>query len=150
MSPDIKFMLEKAEKYCAYQERCLFDVKTKLESWSVNEEVAKKVMRELIKNNFVNEERYASAFAIGKLRQNKWGKNKIIYALRQKQVPDIYIQIAVDSLDEEEYLSVLKAIISSKRTTEAQTYKDQAKLVAYAQQKGFQPILAWKVVKGEI
>ena len=116
----------------------------------VSEEVSKKILQTLIKEGFVNEERYASVFATGKLRQNKWGKNKIIYALRQKQVPDIYIQIAVDSLDEEEYLAVLKTVISSKQTTKSQAYKDQAKLVTYAQQKGFQPILVWKVIKGEI
>ena len=150
MSPDHTYMLEKARNYCAYQERCLFDVQKKLESWMVSEEVSKKVLKELVKEGFLNEERFASVFATGKLRHNKWGKNKIIYALRQKQVPDIYIQIAVDSLDEEEYLGVLKTVISAKQTPETQSYKDQAKLVAYAQQKGFQPILAWKVVKGEI
>jgi len=150
MSPDHTYMLEKARNYCAYQERCLFDVQKKLESWMVSEEVSKKVLKELVKEGFLNEERFASVFATGKLRHNKWGKNKIIYALRQKQVPDIYIQIAVDSLDEEEYLGVLKTVISANQTPETQSYKDQAELVAYAQQKGFQPILAWKVVKGEI
>jgi len=150
MSPNHLFMLEKARNYCAYQERSLFDVKAKLDSWKADESVTAKVIQELEKEGFLDEERYATVFATGKLRHNHWGKNKIIYALRQKHVPDLYIQMAVNALDDEEYIGVLKSVISSKRTTEARTYKDQAKLVNYAQQKGFQPDLAWKVVKGEI
>ncbi len=150
MSPDHLYMLEKARNYCAYQERCLFDVKTKLDSWKVDESVTTKVIQELEKEGFLDEERYATVFATGKLRHNRWGKNKIIFALRKKQVPDLYIQMAVNSLDDDEYLSALKAVISSKQTTEALTYKDQAQLVKYAQQKGFQPALTWKVLKGEI
>jgi len=143
-------MLEKARKYCAYQERCMFDVKTKLDSWKVDESVAAKVIQELEKEGFLDEERYAMVFATGKLRHNRWGKNKIIFALKQKQVPDLYIQMAINSLDDEEYLSVLKTVISNKQAIEALTYNEQAKLVKYAQQKGFQPALAWKVVKGEL
>lgn len=150
MSPDHLYMLEKAKNYCAYQERCLFDVKSKLDGWQVEETTAIKIIQELEKKGFLNEERYSMAFAMGKMRHNKWGKNKIIYALRQKQVPDLYIQMAINSLDEEEYLHMLKAIISSKKTTEAHSFKEQARLVAYAQQKGFQASLAWKVIRGEI
>jgi len=150
MSPNHLFMLEKARNYCAYQERCLFDVKTKLDSWKADESVAAKVIRELEKEGFLDEERYATVFATGKLRHNRWGKNKIIYALRQKQVPDLFIQMAVNSLDEDEYLGVLKSVISSKNPSEPLSFKDQAKLVTYATQKGFQSSLAWKVLKGEI
>ncbi|PIQ24897.1 MAG: hypothetical protein COW63_19405 [Bacteroidetes bacterium CG18_big_fil_WC_8_21_14_2_50_41_14] len=150
MSPEHLYLLEKAKNYCAYQERCLFDIKAKLDSWKVSETIAMKILQTLEKENYLDEERYAMAFALGKLRHNKWGKNKIIFALHQKQVLDLYIQMAINSLDEEEYLNILKAVISSKRTTEALSFNEQAKLVAYAQQKGFQPSLAWKVVRGEI
>lgn len=150
MSTDHLYFLEKARNYCAYQERCLFDIKVKLEGWHVSESAIIKILHELEKESFLDEERYAIAFARGKLRQNKWGKNKIIFALRQKQVPDLFIQIAVNSLDDEEYINILKAIISTKKSTEAHSFKEQAKLATYAQQKGFQASLAWKVIKGEI
>lgn len=150
MSPEQTRLLEKARNYCAFQERSMLEIKTKLESWSASANSITKIILLLEQEGFLNEERMANVFAISKLRQNKWGKNKIIYALRQKQVPDLYIQQAINSIDDEEYLNTLKTVISKKKTTESNSFKEQAKLVTYAMQKGFQSSLAWKVIKGEI
>ena len=150
MSPEQNRLLDKARNYCAFQERSLFETKTKLESWLATESTVKKILLILEQEGFIDEERYANIFAISKLRQNKWGKNKIIYALRQKQVPDLFIQMAIGAIEDDEYINILKTLISRKKKTESETYKEQAKLVVYAQQKGFQPSLAWRVVKGEI
>ena len=67
------------------------------------------------KEDFIDEERFTFAFANGKFRNNKWGRNKISYALHKKQIPDLTIQIALNSIDEEEYIKTLKAVLSSKR-----------------------------------
>lgn len=150
MSPEQTRLLEKARNYCAFQERSMLEIKTKLESWSASANSITKIILLLEQEGFLNEERMAKVFAISKLRQNKWGKNKIIFALRQKQVPDLYIQQAINSIDDEEYLNTLKTVISKKKTTESNSFKEQAKLVTYAMQKGFQSSLAWKVIKGEI
>ncbi len=150
MSPEQTRLLEKARNYCAFQERSMLEIKTKLESWSASANSITKIILLLEQEGFLNEERMANVFAISKLRQNKWGKNKIIFALRQKQVPDLYIQQAINSIDDEEYLNTLKTVISKKKTTESNSFKEQAKLVTYAMQKGFQSSLAWKVIKGEI
>lgn len=150
MSPEQTRLLEKARNYCAFQERSMLEIKTKLKSWSASANSITKIILLLEQEGFLNEERMANVFAISKLRQNKWGKNKIIYALRQKQVPDLYIQQAINSIDDEEYLNTLKTVISNKKSTESNSFKEQAKLVTYAMQKGFQSSLAWKVIKGEI
>lgn len=150
MSPEQTRLLEKARNYCAFQERSMLEIKTKLKSWSASANSITKIILLLEQEGFLNEERMANVFAISKLRQNKWGKNKIIFALRQKQVPDLYIQQAINSIDDEEYLNTLKTVISKKKTTESNSFKEQAKLVTYAMQKGFQSSLAWKVIKGEI
>lgn len=150
MSPEQTRLLEKARNYCAFQERSMLEIKTKLESWSASANSITKIILLLEQEGFLNEERMANVFAISKLRQNKWGKNKIIFALRQKQVPDLYIQQAINSIDDDEYLNTLKTVISKKKTTESNSFKEQAKLVTYAMQKGFQSSLAWKVIKGEI
>jgi regulatory protein len=150
MSPEQTRLLEKARNYCAFQERSMLEIKTKLESWSASANSITKIILLLEQEGFLNEERMANVFAISKLRQNKWGKNKIIFALRQKQVPDLYIQQAINSIDDDEYLNTLKTVISNKKSTESNSYKEQAKLVTYAMQKGFQSSLAWKVIKGEI
>jgi regulatory protein len=150
MAPEHTFLLDKARKYCAYQERSIYEVKQKLVNWNVNEKIISDIILQLKKEDYLNEDRFAAAFAIGKLRNNKWGRNKISHALLLKQVPDLTIQIALNSIDETEYLQTLKSVISSKNVNEDDEYRRNNKLVRYAMQKGFQPELAWKVIKGEI
>ena len=150
MAPEHKFLLEKARKFCAYQERSIFDVKTKLIGWNVSEKVISEIILQLKKEDFINEDRYALAYATGKLRNNKWGRNKITYALMQKQIPELTIQIALNSLDQEEYLNTLKSVLSSKKIDDDNEFRKNNKLVKFDQQKGFQPELSWKIIKGEI
>ena len=150
MAPEHTFLLEKARKFCAYQERSIFDVKVKLTSWNVNEKIVSEIILQLKKEDFINEDRFALAFATGKMRNNSWGRNKITYALMKKQIPELTIQIALNSLDQDEYLNILKSILSSKKIDDDNEFRKNNKLVKYAQQKGFQPELSWKIIKGEI
>ena len=80
------YILNKARNYCAYQERCLEEVKTRLKEWKVQSRFIEKILEELLKDDFINEERFARIFSSGKFRYNHWGKNKIIYEL--KEAPD--------------------------------------------------------------
>ena len=150
MPPEHTFLLVKARKYCAYQERSIFEVKTKLISWNINDKIISEIILSLKKDNFISEDRFAAAFALGKMRNNKWGRNKIAYALMQKQIPELTIQIALNSLDENEYLETLKSVINSKNIDDENEFRRNNKLVRYAKQKGFQPELVWKVIKGEL
>lgn len=150
MAPEHTFLLNKARKFCAYQERSIFDMKSKLISWNVSEKTIAGIILLLKKEDFINEERFTFAFATGKLRNNKWGKNKIGYALRQKQIPELTIQIALNSIDEDEYIKILKAILSAKKIDDDNDFRRNNKLVKYTQQKGFQPDLVWKVINNEI
>ncbi len=150
MPPPVEYLLEKARNYCAYQERSIFDVKMKLFGWKATEDTIVEIIQTLKAENYINEERFVKAFALGKLRHNKWGRNKIIYALKQKQIPELFIQIGLSEIDEEEYINTLKAILSSKEVKAKDEFIRQNKLVKYAVQKGFQPGLAWKVLKEEI
>ncbi len=150
MAPPHDFLLGKARNYCAYQERSLFDVKNKLLQWKATEETIERILKTLKAENYVNEERFVKAFALGKLRHNKWGRNKIIFALRQKQIPDLYIQIGLGEIDEEEYINTLKDVLSSKEVKAKDEFTRKNKLVQYAAQKGFQPELARKVLEGEL
>ena len=79
MPPEHTFLLGKARKYCAYQERSIFEVKTKLISWNINDKIISEIILSLKKDNFISEDRFAAAFALGKMRNNKWGRNKIIF-----------------------------------------------------------------------
>lgn len=150
MSPQQTYLYEKARNFCDYQERCIYEVKTKLLQWSASEESIEKIITQLEDEDFINEERYAIAFANGKLRNNKWGKTKIFYALSKKHVPEIYIQMALNEIEDEEYINVLKSIISSKKISEKDDFKRKAKMVNYCKQKGFQTSLVFKVLNGEL
>lgn len=150
MPAESSYLLDKARKYCAYQERCIYDVKQKLLEWSVSEKSIESIITQLEREDYINEERFAVSFALGKLRNNKWGKNKIFYALSQKHIPELYVQMGISEIDDEEYLKILKSVLASKQIDEADTYRKENKLVRYAVQKGFQASLAWKVVRGEV
>ncbi len=144
------FLFEKARNFCDYQERCIYDVKNKLQTWKASDTTIESIINRLEKEDYINEERFAVTFAVGKLRNNKWGRTKIFYALSQKHIPEIYIQMGLNEIDEEEYLNTLKSVLNSKKINESDDFKRKAKLVKYAQQKGFQPSLVWKVINGEI
>jgi regulatory protein len=150
MSSENSFLLEKARKFCAYQERCFQDVRMKLSEWKASEKTIEQIIRQLEKEDYLNEERYAISFALGKFRQNKWGKNKIFYALSQKNIPEIYIQIGLNEISDEDQIVLLKALLKSKKINEDVEYRRNHKLVAYAVQKGFPASLAWKAIRGDV
>jgi len=150
MSPEHTFLLNKARKYCSYQERCIAEIKSRLIQWKASERTIEMIIQNLEKEDYINEERYAISFALGKLRNNKWGKNKIFYAMSQKRIPEIYIQMGLNEIDDEEYINILKFILSSKKIDEKDEFKRNNKLVRYAVQKGFQASFAWKVIREEI
>ncbi len=147
MTAYAQLFLEKARNYCAYQERCIDDVMNKLKSWQLNEEAIGEIIKELKKEGYIDEERYARAFAVGKFRNNKWGRNKIFYALNKKNIPELYIQIGLAAIDEKEYIDTLKSLLSSKTVKAKNDFERKVKLVRYAVQKGYQQELVWKVLK---
>lgn len=100
--------LQKLKHYCAYQERCHQDVKEKLYSLGVWKQDQDEIMATLIEENYLNEERFAIAFAGGKFRIKGWGRVKIKYELKQKQVSDYCIKKALKQIDEDEYQTQLQ------------------------------------------
>ncbi len=152
MAPGHEFLLAKMQSYCSYQERSFFDVKSKLISWNVQEKIIDEIINEFVKEDYLNEERFVKAYAGGKFRINKWGKNKIINELNKKQIPDIYIQIGLHDIDDEEYLNTLKEIISKKDAIIkiANPEKRMQKLAAYAISKGYSRGIIWKVLNQTI
>lgn len=148
MTDHHQYILSKAQQYCSYQERCLFEVKTKLEEWQTQQKVTEKIIIQLIKDDYLNEERFARSFAIGKFRQKQWGKNKIIYALKLKKLPDLIIQIGIGEIDDIEYTQVLVDLLQkkSKEIKETNHHKKNYRLAAYATKKGFRSGLVWDVI----
>jgi regulatory protein len=142
------WVLSRMKQYCAFQERCMADVKAKLKSFRLQEGMAERIILELEKENYLDEARYARGFASGKLRINKWGKNKIYAALQQKRVPELYILQGLSEIDEEEYLRVLRDVIAAKSRAvkEPDFNRRNQKVAKFAIAKGFEPGLVWDVL----
>ncbi len=130
----------KAENFCAYQERSQQEVRDKLYQWGLHQEHVEEIIVELIMDNFLNEERFAVAYAQGKLRIKGWGKIKIRYHLKNKRVSDPLIKIALNAIDIDEYIDVLERLIVKKASKDTQylSAAEKQKLIRYLQSKGFE------------
>jgi len=111
---DEKAANAKAENYCAYQERSQQEVRDKLYEWGLHKVAVENIISNLIGNNFLNEERFSKAYAMGKFRQKGWGKVKIKQGLKFKQVPDILIKKALLNIPGDEYIQMLEKVLAKK------------------------------------
>lgn len=139
---------EKIFRYCAYQERSHLEVRNKLYELGVNRDEIDELITQLITENYLNEERFARAFAGGKFRLKKWGKIKITLALEAKGVSRNCIKLGLSEITQEGYLSTLENILQEKNniTEEENLFVRKDRLSKYAIQKGFEPELVWKVL----
>ena len=142
-------VLDKMAKFCAYQERCVKDVRDKLKTFDIPEEEKTKILDYLLDNRFVNDERFAKSFVRGKVNQSGWGVNKIRFHLIQKGIAKDIIDEALGQTDEEVYRQRLIDILRVKaKSVKAETdFEKKRKLAAYAMQKGFEGGLVWEVLK---
>ena len=141
--------LLKLAHYCAYQERCHLEVKNKLADYGVYFHDAEQVIAELIVQNYLNEERFAIAFAGGKFRVKKWGRNKIKQELKLKKVSDYCIQQGLKEIDNEQYIQVLeKEAFQKYKASKDKNFLVKAnKTAQYLISRGFETDLVWDVVK---
>jgi len=146
---DYRTALNKAEAYCAYQERSQYEVRGKLITLGMRGLELENILTELIESNFLNEERFALAYALGKFRIKSWGKRKIAEGLKFKQVSAPLIKKALASLDGDEYLEKIKQVLEKKRPTikEKKDYQLKYKLGQYAISRGFESDLVFYVLK---
>lgn len=143
--------MQKLKHYCAYQERCHSEVKEKLYQLGVWKKDHDEIIASLIEENYLNEERFAIAYAGGKFRVKQWGRVKIKYELKQKQVSDYSIKKAMKQIDEEEYLSVLNKLAKEKYAAlkSEQYLVRKKKTMDYLLAKGFESDLVRKAVENE-
>ena len=136
--------MQKIKHYCTYQERSHHEVKEKLYSFGLYKMEVEEIISRLIGENYLNEERYAVAFAGGRFRIKHWGRVKIKYELRQNKVGEYCIKSALNSIDDSEYAKTLKQLLQAKLKT-LETEKDifvkKRKALSYLMQKGFEPEL---------
>lgn len=130
----------KIESFCAYQERCEREVRLKLISWKIDGENCDALISHLISSNFLNEERFACAFASGKFRIKKWGRIKIKQELKLKKISDYSIKKAISEIDPDEYFESLKNLASTKlnQISFKNEFDKRLKLFRFLSGKGYE------------
>lgn len=149
LSADEKTLLLKAERFCAYQERCSYEIKQKMRELGADEKTTEKIISSLEEDEYLNDARFAKLFTSGKFRIKRWGKNKIRAELRMKKMPDDFISSALDAIDGEEYLKTIQHLIR-KKEKEVRSQKPEVrkqKIIMNLLSKGFESELIWKVLK---
>ena len=139
---------EKIQRYCAYQERSHQEARNKLYEFGLYRDEVDEILSGLITENFLNEERFARAFAGGKFRMKKWGRIKITHALEARGVSANCIRIALKEIDDSDYQATLRKLVEEKIPSVAQDniYVLRDRLSKYLIQKGFEPDLVWKEI----
>lgn len=141
--------LEKMKNWCAYQERSQFEVRNKLVEYGIFNEEAENIISQLIQENFLNEERFALAFARGKFRIKRWGRIKIKLELKQHKVSEYCISKALKQIDDNEYFATLEKIIEkkTKEVKESNKIKKQYKIIKYAMSRGYEQDIIMDAIK---
>ena len=124
---------------CAQAEHCQYEMLEKMRRWELPDDAQARVMARLIKERYVDDERYAQAFVKDKIRYNKWGRRKVEQALWQKRIDEDIRKRVLDEVDDDEYLSILRPLLKQKRKTiKAQNdYELNQKLMRFAVGRGF-------------
>tara|TARA_R100000935_G_scaffold55595_1_gene85702 strand:+ start:930 stop:1415 length:486 start_codon:yes stop_codon:yes gene_type:complete len=147
---------KKLEHYCAYQERCHKDVQKKLRDMRMIPEAIDQIIHHLITQNYLNETRFAQAFARGKFRTKKWGRNRIVRELKFRDISKYNITLALKEISETDYQKTFHELAEKRlRQLENETnlQKKKKKLADYLFYRGWEPNLVWdkvtEVVKSE-
>ena len=140
--------IQKLRQYCAYQERSHYEVQQKLYQLGIRKSEHDEVISTLIEEDYLNEERFAKAFAGGKFRMKDWGRKKIYYALKEKKVSEYSIKQAMKEIDEVEYAKNLNELVAEKYESlkDEQYLVRKKKTIDFLIQKGYEYELVSRAV----
>lgn len=135
-------------RWCAFQERSQQEVRDKLYSYGLHHAEVEQTIARLISENFINEERFAIAFAGGKFRQLGWGRVKIRLALKQKKISDYCLKSALASINESDYFAKLREILRKREREEKEKHplRRRQRLARYLMSRGFEGDLVWSLL----
>lgn len=133
-------IVERMRKFCAYQDRCHSEVRSKLLKLEVYGDDLEEVMSQLISEKFLDEERYARSYVRGKFRMNRWGRFKIRMNLKQKQVSDYCIRKGFEEISDEDYETTVDELLRAKLKDDF-SFESRQKAKAALMRKGFEPEL---------
>ncbi len=132
--------LSKLARLCSRSEKCEYDVRSKIQQWGLSGDEEDKLVTYLVAEKYVDNERYCRIFVRSKFAYNQWGRIKITFQLRQKKFEDTFVnRIIEEELDEKVYIDALVGLLRTKdkKIKTATAWERKAKLLRYAQSKGF-------------
>ena len=124
---------------CSTAEHCSHEMLEKMRRWEIDEDTQARIMEYLVKEKYIDDERFARFFAKDKIRYNKWGRRKVEQAMWQKHIDTDVQQRVLGEIDDDEYLLILRPLLKSKRRTvkAANNYEMNMKLIRFAMGRGF-------------
>lgn len=124
---------------CARGEHCTFEMQEKMRRWQLPDDQQARVIERLVRDRYVDDERFAHAFVRDKIRYNKWGRRKVEQALWQKHIDEEIRRRVLDAVSDEEYLHVLRPLLQQKRRglKAGSDYELNMKLIRFAMSRGF-------------
>ena len=134
-----KDALFKLTALCSQAEHCTYEMLEKMRRWELADDARARIMEYLVREKYVDDERYCCLFVKDKIRYNKWGRRKVEQALMQKRISrDIY-QPVLEEVDDEEYLTILKPLLQNKRRQlkAMSEYEANGRLIRFAISRGF-------------
>ena len=133
-------VLNKLTTLCARGEHCQQEMLDKMRRWEIDESVQARVMEYLLKEKFIDEERYARCFVEEKIKFNGWGRKKVEQALYMKRIPSSIYNPILDEVDEKNYEEILRPLLEAKRKTVTgkSEYEIRGKLIRFALSRGFE------------
>ena len=144
---DLNEAREKIRGFCAYRERSHREVREKLYSYGLIEDAVDLLLTELIHENFLNEERFARSFVRGKFRIKKWGRRKIIQALKFHEISDFVLRKSLEEIDDEKYQDTLTKILEKRIASKSGSlFQKKGDAARYAQSRGYESDLVWDLL----
>jgi regulatory protein len=142
-------LLQKLERYCSYQDRCTRDIEMKMSGWKIPKASKEKLIKQLKDEGFIDDQRFARSFVRGKFRVNKWGRIRIAFELRSRQLPEAIITEALLEIGEEEYMETIRALVNRKsgEINPEKTLNKREKIINFVVGKGFETDLVLRMIK---
>ncbi|MDE5997513.1 MAG: RecX family transcriptional regulator [Muribaculaceae bacterium] len=137
--PTAEEMLVRMAGLCAGAEQCAVDIRQKILRQGFSVEEAEKMLAYLRTNKYIDDSRYARAYAVDKVRFSGWGKLKVMMGLRAKGMSDSMISQALDYIPEKDYIEVLnKVLLAKARCLDLGEVKERQKLYRHLASRGFE------------
>lgn len=146
----IENAMSRAAALCAKCEQCSPDIAKKLAGWGLQGDTIRKIISELERLRFLDDERFVRAYAHDKLHFSGWGKRKIIQGLWVKRLPKTVIDMAFDEIEDDEYKSIAIKVLRNKVPSIKEglgCYEGKMKLLRFGVQRGFEVSLVSAIVK---